>query len=392
MIKENRSLNQREKSIKHMKVQMAERLYDDYLKRKKIFFHPQRRTAKEQNNHIMSLHLKKMIAKERLEIKYEDQKIPKNYTFKPSINYTSREIAREIRRSSTVDSRSRSRRSERSQDKKLLTTVRSKSGRRRFYKSPALSKTSRTRNKVIFKHDGGVLLPGESHVLRQSKTTLTVDSKVRRKRDSFVYEKRRKSVSRSFSRRERYGEVSVRSKRGKKKRKKRSKSRKSGVIKSRNKSMSRLAKTSRRNSLYSNPNPRTNKRKSLIATNVDLDNIEFIESSKDKLNFRKQRKKSRKPFKDIFEASNRLHMKARELEKRKKVAKRESVDHLFKPKLNRQKEICKQNVKRLIQVLDMRFNKMKKTNDENVINVQVKPRVNHQKIPQQLYKNRKRIF
>lgn len=372
-----------------MKAELASKVYEDFLKKRKVHFNPKRRTAKEQNNHIMSLHLKKYIAKEKLEIKYEEKKKPKIYPFQPKINYNSREIARDIRRTSkSIESISR-KTSSKSRDLLLLTTARSKSNKRRFFKSPAIINQSRSsKSRVVFRHDGGVWYPGDSETFREITTSSRMNSSLDNLRRDSLYERKKRRTSRSVKRRERYGEKPHTS-RPKRKYSSRSKSHKSGIISSRDKSLSKLVRFSRKHSLYSNP--RNSRKTSLNNSNIDLDTIEFVESSTDKLYLKKKRK-SRTPFNDIIESSNRLHSKAREYEEKKRQAKKDSLVDMFKPKLNTQKEMCKQSVKRLIHVLDMRFNKLNRVNKENLNQVQMEQKINHQKISKNLQKSGRRMF
>lgn len=71
-----------------------------------------------------------------------------------------------------------------------------------------------------------------------------------------------------------------------------------------------------------------------------------------------KKRSKRKPF-DPIKSGNRLHKKAKEYQQNRHFAKMDLNVGLFKPNRKRKKEICKKNVKRLINVLDMRLNRTK---------------------------------
>lgn len=379
-------MKRKEKDIKKSREYLAKEAYEGYLKKKKVYFNPKKRSAREQNNHIISLQLKKMIAKEKLEIKYEDYRKPKEYSFQPTINYNSREIAKDIKK--TLET-SRSKISTGSRDFTLLTTVRSKSSksRRKFLKSPALMSRSRTKSRVVFKHDGGIQFPGNNDFENYEKS-IKEDNEYPKRRSLSNAFSRRKANSRSLKRRIRYGEKSYEPKR----KVKRTVSQKSNVLGSRRRSSSRIVQRSQRSSnltsrreIKNNPN----NQKKILNQSLDIENVHFFQSNNRGL----ETCRERIPFNNIIESSNRMHLKAREYMLKKKQVRKESTENFFKPNTNVKKEICKENVRRLIQVLDMRFNKLNRvTNKEKIKELEVSDRLIHTKIPNQLYEKRKRFL
>jgi hypothetical protein len=85
---------------------------------------------------------------------------------------------------------------------------------------------------------------------------------------------------------------------------------------------------------------------------------------------------------------------ARLLQQKKQLAKLDSTDGFFKPRIKHTKEVCKQNVRRLIDVLDMRLSKNKRVvENENVSLVNYDEyRVIENKVPYELKRNHYKFY
>jgi len=397
------------------KTTLANKIYEPILKQKKVYFNPHIRTKEEQDKHIYSLYVKKMKAREQLLDKYEEMAPSEpEYTFQPEISRESRLIARRLREDSvesleSVEGFFNS--------KYLLTHQRASLDRLSRRSSKELRITKREDSqRVIYRLDGSMVEPGRKRSKRglsipiNDMTMATFERNMRREHSQTMrspytcrddVENKRLILSRRDKRKDKALTQRILRSRSRKKSRSKSRSRNnskftnnkmSGAITARSKSMARLVqKIHIPDPSPNNKNPtsrRTRSRSKPALSRSNLSNSSFISKRS-----KSKKRVSRRPF-DPVKSGNRMYSRAREYQQKKQIARMGVTDGFFQPRINHTKEVCKQNVRRLIDVLDMRLNRSKMVeSSENLNWVNFNEnRILESKVPYELRRNKKNFF